>query len=154
MSQVGTHFTGVFIMRLVPFVLIASLLVVTARAETAVKELADLPYRSEVGMDEYSTERCKLDLYLPDGKKDFPTVIWFHGGGLENGDKSSARKLGRVLAEDGIALASVNYRFSPKVKFPAYIEDAAASAAWVLKQIAEHGGDRSRVCISGHSAGG
>ena len=119
-----------------------------------INEVENIPYRTEAGLDEYSTERCKLDLYLPDGKKDFPTVIWFHGGGLENGDKSSAKKLGRVLAADGIALASVNYRLSPKVKFPLYIEDAAAGAAWVLKQIAAHRGDRSRVFVSGHSAGG
>lgn len=142
-------------MRVVVCILMCAVICAGARAETpAVKEIANLAYRAEVALDEYAVERCKLDLYLPEGKKEFPTVVWFHGGGLENGDKSSARKLGRVLAAEGIALASVNYRFSPKVKFPVYIEDAAAGAAWVLKQIAEHGGDRNRVFVSGHSAGG
>ncbi len=30
--------------------------------------------------DGYRKERCKLDVYYPVGKKDFPTIVWFHGG--------------------------------------------------------------------------
>ena len=48
----------------------------------------------------------------------------------------------------------MNYRLSPKVKFPAYIEDAARSVAWVHRTISQHGGDPAKVFISGHSAGG
>lgn len=35
----------------------------------------------------YAVERCKLDLYYPENAKDFPTVVWFHGGGLSGGSK-------------------------------------------------------------------
>ena len=37
--------------------------------------------------DSYKLERCKLDLHYPTDKKGFATLIWFHGGGLEAGEK-------------------------------------------------------------------
>ena len=35
----------------------------------------------------YAKERCKLDVYYPTDKKDVPVVVWFHGGGIEAGEK-------------------------------------------------------------------
>lgn len=37
--------------------------------------------------DNYKNERCKLDLYYPTNMKNFPVVVWFHGGGLTGGEK-------------------------------------------------------------------
>lgn len=121
-----------------------------------VKVLANLDYRQSSGSTEYEQERCKLDLYLPAGTNQFATLLWFHGGGLENGTKDEpfTRDIARSLAQSGVAVAAANYRLSPKVKFPAYVEDAAAAFAWVRSQIPQHGGDASRVFIGGHSAGG
>lgn len=53
-----------------------------------------------------------------------------------------------------MAVVAVNYRLYPKVKAPVYIEDAAASIAWVFRNIEKYGGDPSLIFISGHSAGG
>lgn len=115
----------------------------------------DICYRPE-GRSEYERARCKLDLYLPVSAPGFATLIWFHGGGLENGDKADAIALGvaKRFTEAGIAVASVNYRLSPNVSFPDYIHDAAAAVAHVHKTIESSGGDRRRVFVSGHSAGG
>ncbi|MGQ1947313.1 alpha/beta hydrolase [Geofilum sp. OHC36d9] len=100
--------------------------------------------------DEYMNERCKLDIYYPENKKDFATVVWFHGGGLTSGHKSIANE----LKNKGIAVVAVNYRLYPKVKCPVYIEDAAASVAWVFRNIEKYGGSRTKIFVSGHSAGG
>jgi acetyl esterase/lipase len=118
--------------------------------------LADIAYRTGDKLTAYETERCKLDLYLPPGGKNFATLVWFHGGGLKAGAKDGGEtpKIARALASEGIAVASVNYRLSPKATYPAYLEDSAAAAAWVRAHIAEHGGDPAKVFISGHSAGG
>ncbi len=116
----------------------------------ALKE--DLPYypvKAQAG-DDYLKERCRLDFYYPENAKDFATVIWFHGGGLTQGTKSIPEE----LKEKGIAVAAVNYRLSPKVKVKECIEDAAAATAWVLQNVAKHGGSSKSVFISGHSAGG
>ena len=50
--------------------------------------IKDIPYTSAGETDPYKTERCKLDLYFPEGEEGFPTLVWFHGGGLETGSKS------------------------------------------------------------------
>lgn len=122
----------------------------------AADALADLPYKRGDKLTDYERERCKLDLYLPAGAKAFPTLVWFHGGGMTGGVKNGKDTvaLARSLAASGVAVASVNYRLSPKATYPAYIEDAAAAFAWVRAHIAEHGGDAQRVFIGGHSAGG
>lgn len=120
-----------------------------------VSVLSDIPYKSDPKTD-YEQTRCKLDLYLPKGQKNFPTIVWFHGGGLQNGGKDGKHDVpvATRFAADGIAVASVNYRLSPQAKFPAYIDDAAAAVAYIRKKIAQHGGDEQLVFVSGHSAGG
>lgn len=111
----------------------------------------DIPYYSEniTQKDEYIRTQCTIDLYYPKNKKDFATVLWFHGGGLTGGKKSIPKE----LMESGFAVIGVGYRFSPKVKAPAYIEDAAAAAAWAFNHIAEYGGKADAIFLSGHSAG-
>lgn len=126
-----------------------------AAAESAAPTLANIAYKSG-GLNDYEKERCKLDLYLPEGKKDFATLVWFHGGGLTGGSKddASTRNMARSLARAGLGVVVPNYRLSPKATYPAYIDDAAAAVAWAQAHIAGHGGDARRLFIGGHSAGG
>jgi acetyl esterase/lipase len=99
--------------------------------------------------DTYINSQCKLDLYYPKGAKDFPTIVWFHGGGITGGHK----EIPAALLEKGYAVIGVGYRLSPKVKAPAYIEDAAAAVAWVYQHIQSYGGSTRLIFVSGHSAG-
>ena len=105
---------------------------------------------SGVADSDYIQKMCRLDVYYPSNVKDFPTVVWFHGGGLKEGN----REVPSRLKKQGIAVVAVDYRLNPKVKSPVYIEDAAAAVAWTLKNISKHGGSREKVFVSGHSAGG
>lgn len=107
-------------------------------------------YRESAQLTDYMKERCRLDVYHPKHIKHFPTVVWFHGGGLKAGN----RKVPEELREKGIAVVAVNYRLHPKVKSPAYIEDAAAAVAWTFRNIEKYGGSSKRIYVSGHSAGG
>ena len=116
----------------------------------------DLAYKSSASLNAYETERSRLDLYCPAGAKNLPCLVWFYGGGLTGGAKSEpyTRAICRALASEGILVACADYRLSPKAKYPAYIEDAAAAVAWVKQHAAEYGGDANRVFVGGHSAGG
>lgn len=108
-------------------------------------------YNDEINtQDNYIKERCILDVYYPKNIKDFPTIIWFHGGGLTGGNK----EIPEQLKEKGFCVVGVSYRLSPFVKAPAYIEDAAAAISWVFNNIGEFGGDTSLIFVSGFSAGG
>ncbi|MFC7525719.1 alpha/beta hydrolase [Parapedobacter sp. GCM10030251] len=112
--------------------------------------IENIGYRSGNNSDVYAKERCVLDIYYPENREDFPTVVWFHGGGITGGEKFIPEE----LKDKGIAVVAVNYRLSPKVKSPVYIDDAAAAIAWTFKHIEEYGGDPNKILISGHSAGG
>lgn len=116
------------------------------------KTLSNIPYYTEEAglQDSYIRERCLLDIYYPVNKKEFTTIVWFHGGGLTGGNK----ELPEALKNKGLCIIGVNYRLAPKVKAPAYIEDAAAAVAWVFKNIEKYGGDSSSIFVAGHSAGG
>ena len=126
-----------------------------AHPATGARVEKDVSYVTKEDASEYERSRCKLDLYLP-SQKYFPTIVWFHGGGLKEGNKGgdSVAKLAARLNSEGIALVSVNYRLSPKVLYPAYIQDAAAAVAWVSRKIESYGGDSTAVFVAGHSAGG
>ncbi len=114
------------------------------------KTVKNIPYRNEPNATDYMKERCRLDLYYPAQTKNYSTVVWFHGGGLKAGNRS----IPKALQNKGIAVVAVNYRLHPKVKAPAYIEDAAKSVAWTFKNIKKYGGDPKKIFVSGHSAGG
>jgi acetyl esterase/lipase len=123
------------------------------------RTLRDIAYKDDViSQTPYEQERCKLDLTLPADAKGFPTYVWFYGGGLKNGgkdlDSEYCAEIRASLARAGVAVVTPDYRLSPKVKYPAYVDDAAAAFAWTVKHIAAHGGDPRKVFIGGHSAGG
>lgn len=118
---------------------------VFAQEYTLIKDLA---YR-ESG-DEYALERCKLDLYYPEGQKDFVTVVWFHGGGLTGGSKSIPAE----LKQNKMAVAAINYRLLPKASLSDCIDDAAAAVAWAFKHMPKYGGSVDKIVVAGHSAGG
>ena len=98
----------------------------------------------------YDDEMCVLDFHYPTKIKNFPTVVWFHGGGLTGGK----RTLPDELQDQDIAIVTVDYRLSPKVKVTDCIDDAAAAVAWAFENVAAYGGDPRKIFVSGHSAGG
>ncbi|MDB4338844.1 alpha/beta hydrolase [bacterium] len=108
--------------------------------------LNDQSYRNDTNL----ADACQLDLYYPTNRENYATVIWFHGGGLTSGKRS----IPTALKNQGIAVATVDYRLCPKVTVRECLDDAAASVAWVFQQIEKYGGSKNRIFLSGHSAGG
>lgn len=120
--------------------------------QTSYETKSNIHYYSEnvSQSDNYINERCVLDVYFPTNVKSYPTVVWFHGGGLTGGSK----EFPSALKNKGIGIVAVNYRLSPKVKVAQCIEDAAKAVSWVFNNITAFGGDSSLIFVSGHSAGG
>jgi acetyl esterase/lipase len=126
--------------------------VTTTAAETyAVRVVRDVPYLQGAG---YADNKDKLDIYLPEGRRNAPVIVSYYGNQLMGGDKSEDAYIGRRFAAAGFVTVVVNYRLSPAVSHPAHVEDAAASFAWVKRHIAEYGGNADQVFITGYSAGG
>jgi acetyl esterase/lipase len=104
-------------------------------------------------------EKHRLDLYLPPGR-DWPILIFVHGGALISGDKCLRvcgadvyGNIGRFYASRGIGVALINYRLQPKVTWREQVDDVARATSWIYTHAQNHGADCSRLFIGGHSAG-
>lgn len=117
-----------------------------------VEQVRGVQYREGAG-----SQRRRLDLFLPKGKRDFPVVVLLHGGAWMIGDNRCCglySSVGEFLASQGIGAVLPNYRLSPWVRHPAHVEDAARVVAWTRNHIAERGGRPDQIFLAGHSAGG
>lgn len=97
------------------------------------------------------TEQC-LDIHLPECDE-FPVMVYFHGGGIESGDKANTKNFLHFLPQNGMAVVSVNYRMYPNAKYPDFLEDAAEAVAWVFNNMSNYGKIKG-VFVGGSSAGG
>ncbi len=96
-----------------------------------------------------------LDLHVPDGAGPFPAAILVHGGGFDEGSKSTnVRPLFDVLANAGFAWFSIDYRLAPEAKFPQAMEDLNSAIRWVKTNAGKYHVDASKVVLIGESAGG
>jgi acetyl esterase len=96
-----------------------------------------------------------LDLHVPDGPGPFAAAILIHGGGFDEGSKSTnVRPLFEPLTDAGFAWFSIDYRLAPAVHFPEAMEDVNSAIRWVKAHAAEYRVDVSRIAIIGESAGG
>ena len=98
-----------------------------------------------------------------------PVLVWIYGGGFGAGATSEPNYNGAKLAQKGVVLVSIAYRVGP-LGFLAHPElsaettnrvsgnygllDMIAGLQWVQKNIAQFGGDPTKVTIFGESAGG
>ena len=96
-----------------------------------------------------------LDLHIPDGSGPFPVAILVHGGGFDQGSKSTnVRPLFEPLEKAGFAWFSIDYRLAPEVQFPQAISDVYSAIRWVRANAAKYHVDTSRIALIGESAGG
>jgi acetyl esterase/lipase len=94
-----------------------------------------------------------LDVYAPKDARNLPVMIYIHGGGWRTGDKKAAGTKPAYFTERGFVFVSLNYRLVPSVDILTQLQDSANAIGWVKKNIAQHGGDPSRLHLIGHSAG-
>ena len=120
-------------------------------ADSTVEVIKDVAYYDGKDADPV---RHKLDLYLPKGKKDFPVLMFVHGGKWNSGKKDLYAPLGEVFARNGVGAVIVNYRLSPAVQHPKHEQDVAKAFAWTVHNIAKYGGRPDQIFVCGHSAGG
>jgi acetyl esterase/lipase len=127
-----------------------------------VRVLSGVPFAALPG-----ARPLELDLYLPASSSTAPpapapVVVFLHGGGWRLGSRHTAGPAYRgadptpfeVVAQAGIAVASVDYRLSGEAVWPAQLHDAKAAVRWLRSRAAELGVDPGRIGAWGESAGG
>ncbi len=84
-----------------------------------------------------------------------PVLVFIPGGAWIFGSRVlQGHELMAHLVELGWVCLSVQYRTSPKHRWPRQIIDVKAAIAWARVNADEYGGDRTFVAVAGCSAGG
>jgi acetyl esterase/lipase len=151
----------------IPAIIIAllSIIAISVPSNAQIRTVTQLPYPSKANSIAWianipyipgAGSQQQLDLYLPTNQKNMPLIVYVHGGGYGHGDKfgDSLNPNELQLLWDGYAMASINYRLTPAVIWPAQIEDCKAAIRWLRANARQYGYDPTRIGVIGESAGG
>lgn len=99
-------------------------------------------------------ERQRMDVYLPKpAVAGAPMAVFFYGGSWTSGDRADYKFVGEALAAKGIVAVVADYRLSPEVRYPAFLQDSAEAVKLALSRAKPWGASPDRVYLMGHSAG-
>ena len=102
-----------------------------------------------------SSGNIPIRVYYPSEGKDFPALVWFHGGGWVIGDLETAEFNCRKMANDvECVVISIDYRLAPETPFPGAIDDCFVATEWIFDNGVDIGIDMTRIAVGGDSAGG
>lgn len=97
----------------------------------------------------------KMDIIRPLGQTEKrPLLLWLCGGGFLTMEKGAFIPYLTYYAEHGYVVASVEYRLSNSVRYPANLEDVKTAIRYLRVHAEEYGIDSRHVGIMGESAGG
>jgi acetyl esterase len=109
--------------------------------------------------DEQVTSRngqpIPVRIYHPKASGKLPVLVYYHGGGWLFGNIDAVDRSSRRLADEAkVIVISTEYRLAPEHPYPAAWDDAEDAFAWAVANAERLGGDQSRICVGGDSAGG
>ena len=113
----------------------------------------DVVWSSPKGMD------LTLDIYTPKSSRSInPVLIIFHGGGWLMNDNSIMDQMSQYLATNTeYVICNVNYRLlsdlDNTVTLDEIVEDAFGAVLWIKDNIAKYKGDKTKIAVTGDSAG-
>lgn len=113
----------------------------------------DVVWSSPKGMD------LTLDIYTPKSSRSTnPVLIIFHGGGWLMNDNSIMDQMSQYLATNTeYVICNVNYRLlsdlDNTVTLDEIVEDAFGAVLWIKDNIAKYKGDKTKIAVTGDSAG-
>lgn len=111
-------------------------------------------YRGRGGVAYGSDTRQRLDIFQPLAPVGAaPMVVFFYGGSWTRGERADYRFVGEALASHGVVTLIADYRLSPSVRYPVFLQDCARAVRWAFDQAVDLGVDTRRFYLMGHSAG-
>jgi hypothetical protein len=146
---------------LVLFVLLTGNLSISAQSEElSIHEFNDISYYEA---ESSQPEKTKLNLLIPEGIVNPPVFMWIGQGAWAYVDRNKEMNICRMMAKQGIAMASVGHRLSPAliwepkneegVKHPEHVKDIALAFKWVYENSEKYGYSKENIFVGGYSSG-
>lgn len=109
--------------------------------------------KSAIDISYGKSEKQKLDFFSsPDINS--PTVIFFHGGYWQRGDKSVYSFLANSFVKNNINFLAVGYDLCPKISITQIVLQAQEAIVWIWQNANKLEINKDKFIVSGHSAGG
>ena len=106
-------------------------------------------------VSDLETDGVKFRLFVPDGEKPKPGILYFHGGGWVLGGPETHDDMCAEMAKGAdCAVALVDYRLAPEHQHPAQLEDSLKVWHWMREHGRAYGIDPENILAAGDSAGG
>lgn len=99
------------------------------------------------------SERTKLDVFPAPGEGN-PVLLYFHGGYWQRGSREDYSFLAEPFVAAGVTVVMAGYDLCPDVTMTELVAQTRAAAAYTWRYVQEWGGDRTKMTVMGHSAGG
>lgn len=112
------------------------------------KRFPDISYNGK------NDQRHLSEVLIPEGKGPFPGVVVVHGGGWRSRKYSDMNSIAESLASHGFVVININYRFSPKFRHPAPIEDLQEALLFFKQKASDYKLDINKIGLWGYSSGG
>ena len=143
------------------FAMLPALLTACSAVDVLNATVSSDTYRSSANLAYGNHPRQKVDVYLPSQPLadmalvagGAPMVVFFYGGSWSSGDKADYRFVGEALASQGITVVVADYRLSPEVRYPVFLQDSAQAMRWAFDNAQKFGANPNRIFVMGHSAG-
>jgi len=122
------------------------------RFSAGVRHQAKIPFATPQ-TDSQLEDPLYLDLYQPPEAGQYPAIVMIYGGGWSAGDSSQNANFGEFFAARGYVVVAIEYRLTPKYRFPTQVEDVNRALEFVRQQADAYDIDRDRIALLGWSAG-
>lgn len=94
-----------------------------------------------------------LDIF-PGALANAPVLVFLHGGYWRSLDKADHAFIAPEFARKGACVVLPNYALCPSTTIAQIALQMVKALCWVYRNIAQQGGDPTRITVAGHSAGG
>ena len=113
----------------------------------------NIPYNND------ALKKHLLDIYMPSNAKGkVPIVVLVHGGGWIVNDKYADMgympNTVAAILNNGMAIASIDYRFATQAIFPLILQDCNKAVSFLYDNADKYGLDKNEIALIGFSAGG
>lgn len=123
-------------------------------AQAAASDEAKAAFENKLDVRFGDGEADLLDIYFGEGTGPRPIHVFFHGGYWKSNTKNDFGFVAKPFVPHGITTVVAEYPLIPTVRMDGLIDRCRAALEWVWREAESFGGDRDRITVSGHSAGG